>query len=138
MAAIMILDDASTQKTNLSLNNLKNIKSIDILKMKENLGSQKIISIGLNYLRNKKNHIITIMDSDGEDDVTQINNLIDNAEKNKKYVIVSFKNKKKRKFSIQGFIQNAPLDYFFFNFQMDIIWKLLVLSFKQYKENFKK
>ena len=95
MAAIMILDDASTQKTNLSLNNLKNIKSIDILKMKENLGSQKIISIGLNYLRNKKNHIITIMDSDGEDDVTQINNLIDNAEKNKKYVIVASRTKRK-------------------------------------------
>ena len=64
--------------------------------MKENLGSQKIISIGLNYLRNKKNDIITIMDSDGEDDVTQINNLIDVAEKNKKYVIAASRTKEKK------------------------------------------
>jgi len=117
MAAIIILDDASTQKTNLSLNNLKNVKSIDILKMKENLGSQKIISIGLNYLRNKKNEIITIMDSDGEDDVTQINNLIDVAEKNKKYVIVASRTRRKESLIFRFLYKVHLLITFFLTFK---------------------
>lgn len=117
MAEIIILDDASTQKTNLSLNNLKNIKSIKILKMKENLGSQKIISIGLDYLKNSKGDIITIMDSDGEDDVTQINNLIDVAEKNKKYVIVASRTKRKESLIFRFLYKIHLLITFFLTFK---------------------
>lgn len=117
MAEIIILDDASTQKTNLSLSNLKNIKSIKILKMKENLGSQKIISIGLDYLKNNKEEIITIMDSDGEDDVTQINNLIDAAEKNKKYVIVASRTKRKESLIFRFLYKIHLLITFFLTFK---------------------
>ena len=92
---ILILDDASTQKINVTRLGLKNIRKIKVLKLKKNLGSQKIISIGLDYIKNKKNKIIVIMDSDGEDDVNQINNLIDTANKNKNYIAVASRVKRK-------------------------------------------
>ncbi len=117
IAEILILDDASTQKNNLSLKNLKNIKSVNILKMKENLGSQKIISVGLNYLKNKKKEIITIMDSDGEDDVMQINNLIDIAEKNKKYVVVASRTKRKESLVFRFLYKMHLLITFFLTFK---------------------
>ena len=92
---ILILDDASTQKINVANSGLKNIRKIKVLKLKKNLGSQKIISIGLDYIKNEKNKIIVIMDSDGEDDVNQINNLIDTANKNKNYIAVASRVKRK-------------------------------------------
>ena len=92
---ILILDDASTQKMNVTSSGLKNIRKIKVLKLKKNLGSQKIISIGLDYIKNEKNKIIVIMDSDGEDDVNQINNLIDTANKNKNYIAVASRVKRK-------------------------------------------
>ena len=39
--------------------------------------------MGLEYLKNKKNEIIVIMDSDGEDDVSYLNTLIDQSIKKK-------------------------------------------------------
>ena len=47
-----------------------NFEKIGILRVKENIGSQKIIAVGLNYLKDKdieENFLITVMDSDGED-----------------------------------------------------------------------
>ena len=44
---ILILDDASSQKINVKRSGLKNIRKIKVLKLKKNLGSQKIFSIGL-------------------------------------------------------------------------------------------
>ena len=53
-ANILILDDSSTQKAFLNINNLKNISSIKILTVNKNLGSQKIISVGLDFIKKKK------------------------------------------------------------------------------------
>ena len=53
-ANILILDDSSTQKAFLNVNNLKNISSIKILTVNKNLGSQKIISVGLDFIKKKK------------------------------------------------------------------------------------
>ena len=51
-----------------------------MLSLNKNLGSQKSIAIGLKYLENKKiSQIITIMDSDGEDDPSKINEMINEA-----------------------------------------------------------
>ncbi len=97
-ASILILDDASTQKINVAKSGLKNIKSIKVLSLKKNLGSQKIISIGLESIKNEKNKIIVIMDSDGEDDVNQINNLIDAACNNPDYIAVASRVKRKEHF----------------------------------------
>ena len=53
-ANILILDDSSTQKAFLNINNLKNISSIKILTVNKNLGSQKIISVGLDFIKKKE------------------------------------------------------------------------------------
>ena len=81
-AEILVVNDLSTVKTP-QFKKYDNINKIKILNLKENLGSQKAISIGLNYLNQNKdeNSIITILDSDGEDDVSKIPNMIECAKK---------------------------------------------------------
>ena len=91
---IYIVNDFST-KTPPKFNSLSNIKSINILNLKKNVGSQKAISIGLRHLEKfKKNMIITILDSDGEDDTDKIPRMIELAEKENDKVIVSTRTKR--------------------------------------------
>lgn len=88
-ADILLINDCSKESFH-KLSKLSNINKIDILNLKTNLGSQKAISIGLNFLKkNKKKMIITILDSDGEDDSNKITKMIRAAEKNKNQIIVS-------------------------------------------------
>ena len=87
---ILILDDKSAEKINLESSKFKNFKKIAILRVKENIGSQKVIAIGLNYLRNiKENFFITVMDSDGEDNPAEISRMLEFASKNSDSVITS-------------------------------------------------
>ena len=51
---ILILDDKSTNKITLVSDNFKNFKKIGILRVKENIGSQKVIAVGLNYQKTLK------------------------------------------------------------------------------------
>ena len=75
-AEILIVNDFSKIKPK-NFKKYKNINKIRILNLKENLGSQKAISVGLNYLnQNKQNSIITILDSDGEDNPSNLYELI--------------------------------------------------------------
>jgi len=94
-AEIIILDDCSTQKGRIQKRNFSSIKNIKILKIKENLGSQKIIAIGLEFLKKYKNKIIIIMDSDGEDNVKEINKMIAVSIKNPNYIVTSCRTKRK-------------------------------------------
>ena len=92
---ILVLDDRSAEKMSLKSDKFKNIKKIGIIRVKENIGSQKIISVGLNYLRDiKENFFITVMDSDGEDNPQEISKMLDLALKNNDSVITS--NRKSR------------------------------------------
>ena len=92
---IIILDDRSTEKMSLKSDKFKNFKKIGILRVKENIGSQNVISVGLNYLRDiKENFFITVMDSDGEDNPQEISKMLDLALKNDDSVITS--NRKSR------------------------------------------
>ena len=95
---ILVLNDSSTQKINIIHKKLKFIKNIKVLTTNKNLGSQKIISIGLNYIKKIKNELIVVMDSDGEDDVSYLNTLIDESTKRKGYVIVAKRTKRKENF----------------------------------------
>ena len=89
-ADILIIDDCSTEKININRSDLKNIKKIIVISLKRNVGSQSGIAIGLKYLLKHQNKsVITILDSDGEDDPSQINNMIDAAEKNENLIITS-------------------------------------------------
>jgi len=95
----IVINDASTIKPNLKLKRLKKLKKITIITNKKNLGSQKSISIGLKYLQKiKTKSIITIIDSDGEDDPKKIKKLINQAQKNPQSIITA--NRLKRKENI--------------------------------------
>tara|TARA_B100001564_G_scaffold149997_1_gene126117 strand:- start:1268 stop:2113 length:846 start_codon:yes stop_codon:yes gene_type:complete len=95
---IFVVNDNSSVKPAV-LPNFTNIQYIKILNLNENLGSQKAISIGLQYLKKmNKTAIITILDSDGEDDVTKIPEMIEAAEKNQDKVIVSSRTKRQENF----------------------------------------
>ena len=92
---IVIINDCSTTKIKLDNKKLSNIKSIEVLNLKKNLGSQKAIYIGLKYLKKIKfKSIITIMDSDGEDDPSKVFQLSSLAKKNKKFIITANRSKR--------------------------------------------
>ena len=60
------------------------------MNLKINVGSQRAINIGLNYINKiKGNYIVTIIDSDGEDDPKEIVKMVKLARKYKNYVITS-------------------------------------------------
>ena len=86
----LVINDASTLKPKLNLKNIKHLRKIKIITLKKNLGSQKSICLGLKYLQKKKTKaIITIIDSDGEDDPKKIKKLISLAKKNPNSVITA-------------------------------------------------
>jgi len=90
---LLVNDNSTSRKPELPI--LSNIKFVNILDLNKNLGSQKAISIGLQYLKKQQDEmIITILDSDGEDDVSKIPIMIETAEKNKDKVIVSSRTKR--------------------------------------------
>jgi hypothetical protein len=87
---ILIVDDCSTIKNDNSIKKQKNIKKIKILRLKKNSGSQKAIFYGLKYLQKLKvNSTIVVMDSDGEDNVRAINNLIKLSRKNPNSIVTA-------------------------------------------------
>ena len=87
---ILIINDASTIEPKLNLKNVKHLRKIHIITLKKNLGSQKSICLGLKYLKKKKaKAIITIIDSDGEDDPKKIKKLINLAKKNPNSIITA-------------------------------------------------
>lgn len=92
---ILIIDDNSTVKQQFNIKKFKKIQRIEILKLKINLGSQKAIAIGLNFLKLKKTKtIVTILDSDGEDDYTKIPTMVKMVYKLHNKIIVSCRTKR--------------------------------------------
>lgn len=99
---IVVINDASTEKINIKKKKFKKIKKIIVFNLKKNLGSQKAISIGLHYLKNKKkNFLLAIMDGDGEDNPHELNKMFKLAKKNKEFIITSHRKKRNEKFIIQ-------------------------------------
>ena len=93
---IIVVNDCSTEKSNLKTKNLKNIKNIKILNLNKNVGSQKAIYIGLKYVEKLKlKSLIAILDSDGEDDPFKLKKLINLAIKKKSFIIVGNRSKRK-------------------------------------------
>lgn len=112
---ILIINDCSTKQPNIKRKSLKKIKKIKILTLKKRLGSQKAISIGLDYLKKKENKFyLTIMDSDGEDNPDQLNKMFTLAKKHKKFVITSHRKKRNEKVLIQlGYKFHLIISLFF-------------------------
>lgn len=100
---IIIINDASNEKVSFN-KNYNYFASIKILTLKKNVGSQKAIFFGLKYLQKKlKKHndvsVISILDSDGEDNPSKLYKLIKLAKQKKDFFI--FASRKKR---TEGFL----------------------------------
>ena len=73
---LILVDDASTDKTGYILNNLKNknFKNIKIIKNKQNLGQSSALLEGIRFAENK---IIVTIDGDGQNNPKDIPILLD-------------------------------------------------------------
>ena len=78
--SVLIVNDASTkQRPEISLN-LNNLKSIQVINMKENRGHARCIAAGLKYINEREDVDYVIpMDGDGEDRPEEIRPLIEKA-----------------------------------------------------------
>ena len=77
--SVLIVNDASTEERPTNAISLKNIKSVQIINMKENRGHARCIAAGLKYIFENEefDHVIP-MDGDGEDRPEEIKQFIDN------------------------------------------------------------
>ena len=94
---LIIIDDGSTKKINLNFENDKNI-SIIYLRLRNNLGHQKAIHVGLLYCFDKNIKRVIIMDSDGEDKPTDIHKLISKSNESKNSIVVAKRKNRKESF----------------------------------------
>ena len=89
----IIVDDCS-EDDYLSISNFQ---KIDLIKLKKNQGSQKAISIGLKYAKDKNLEFdyLIVMDSDGEDRPEDLKLLISEAsKKNDNFIIFASRAKR--------------------------------------------
>ena len=88
--SVLIINDGSTElrpEINLNLNNLK---SVQVINMKENRGHARCYAAGLKYINDKENFDYVIpMDGDGEDRPEELKLLIDKANENSVKVITA-------------------------------------------------
>jgi len=99
---ILIINDCSTDEIFLTNTKFDKIKEIKVLNLNKNLGSQKAIAIGLDYLKAlNQDFFITIMDGDGEDDPNEINNLLLHAKNDAEVIVTSHRKKRNESFFIQ-------------------------------------
>jgi hypothetical protein len=99
---ILIIDDCSTQKINIDKKIFPRIEEIKVLTLNQNIGSQKSIAIGLDYLKKLNNNFyITVMDGDGEDNPSKINKMLNMAKHNNTHVITSHRKKRNENFIIK-------------------------------------
>lgn len=89
---VLIIDDNSSETNKYRLNKNKFFKEIKILRLKNNVGSQKAIATGLKFIsqfKKKRENKFIIMDSDGEDDPKKIKEIIKFIDKNHKTKIIT-------------------------------------------------
>tara|TARA_B100000963_G_scaffold158127_1_gene137632 strand:+ start:4901 stop:5764 length:864 start_codon:yes stop_codon:yes gene_type:complete len=94
---IIIVNDCSDNK--FQRKKYINFKSITILNLRKNVGSQKAIFFGLKYLQkvlknNSSKATVSVLDSDGEDNPVMVKRLIKTANEKKDYFI--FASRKQR------------------------------------------
>jgi len=67
--SILIVNDGSTKKKNLSFQKISNLKKIKVLNLKKNVKAQIAIATGISFLRKEKfQGGVIVMDADGQDD----------------------------------------------------------------------
>jgi len=87
--SLVVINDASSQQIIDTYSNIENIKTIELINMKENRGHARCIASGLKYIFEKKDFDFIIpMDGDGEDRPEEIKNFIQLSEQAGKKSIV--------------------------------------------------
>lgn len=79
-ASIIVLDDSSTEPrpTMPASNPLTAIRSIEVIKMRRNLGHQRAIAVGLSFIAAKRPcRAVVVMDGDGEDMASDVPRLLE-------------------------------------------------------------
>lgn len=113
---VLVIDDFSSKKESIKKKKFRNIKKIEILRLENNIGSQKAIAVALNYLKEKRQEFdfITIMDGDGEDNPKEIIEMIETANKNRNSVVVSCRKNRQENYLIKSFYRIHLIITFFF------------------------
>ena len=76
--SIIIVNDGSTEKSEIDISNLDKINSIKVINMKENRGHARCNAAGLKYIfENEEFDYVIPMDGDGEDRPEEIGKFID-------------------------------------------------------------
>ena len=93
--SVVVINDASSQQIIDEYQNTENIRSIEIINMKENRGHARCIASGLKYIFEKKEFDYVIpMDGDGEDRPDEIDNFIQLAEQSTGQSIIGERTKR--------------------------------------------
>ena len=86
--SVIIVNDASTEQRSEVNLNLNNLKSVQVINMKENRGHARCNAAGLKYINEKEDFDYVIpMDGDGEDRPEEIKLLIEKAKEYPNVVI---------------------------------------------------
>jgi len=66
--SILILDDGSTEPPPAHFPQFHNLRAVESLRLRRNLGHQRAIAVGLSFIHaNRKARAVLVMDADGED-----------------------------------------------------------------------
>ena len=85
---ILIVNDGSTTKNNLSFKKMSSLKKVEVLNLRNNVKNQRAIATGLNFLKKEKfQGGIIVMDGDGQDDPEYLVDIIKESKKNTERII---------------------------------------------------
>ena len=81
--SVLIVNDASTEERPKTDLDLKNIKSLRVINMKQNKGHARCNAAGLKYITEKENFdYVILMDGDGEDQPEELTPLFNKSKEN--------------------------------------------------------
>jgi len=116
--SILIVNDGSTEKENLSFKNLSFLKKIEVLNLKKNVKAQIAITTGLSFLKKKKfTGGIIVMDADGQDNPEQIIDIIEESKKKPNRTITINRTTRKEEFIFKALYQIYLYMTFLFTFR---------------------
>tara|TARA_Y100000590_G_scaffold469465_1_gene657200 strand:- start:1617 stop:2501 length:885 start_codon:yes stop_codon:yes gene_type:complete len=116
--SIIIINDASTIKNNLSFKSQLCFEKIEVLNLIKNIKAQKAITTALYYLKSKNyDGGIVIMDADGQDDPETLPQIIDHAKKNPEKVLTVNRTKRNEGLLFKIFYELHLFITFLFTFK---------------------
>jgi len=115
---LIIVNDCSTIKNEMSFKNLINLKEIKIINLKQNVKAQVAITSGLAFLKRENFHGgIIVMDADGQDSPEQLINIIKESKKNPERTITINRKSREDEFIFKTLYQIYLYLTFFLTFK---------------------